>query len=644
MKRRFGRVAMAIAALALVGAGGAAYWIWYVIPHRVDRAIAEARRSGAAGEVRVRKEPLRRLGQARPGVTALTSTADWRDGAFAFGRVWAATSGGVVALRTDGAWERTVTWADGLGAADATAIVRHGGRLAVGGGDGSITLLDDAQAQVVRFETAVPGAAITDLVSDGELLYAGTFGAGLIVWDGRKAAALTAAGGTPIAEVTALALGAHGLAVGTSAGAVLVRREGRLVPLALDGTDRITALAWDGDALWVGTPFGLRNVAGDGTVSVARRDIFVTSLLADRAIGRLYVGTFDGGVALHQTQGGGERAMGGRQRIERIRMIDDRPVAFGPGGAWQLTGDFTPLAAGVPAGLSGGHVTALMARGGEIWAGTFENGVDVFDARGQLLRHLPPAGAAYGAEQVNAIDARGRDVILATVRGLWIELDRGGTARFGVKDGLIGEQVQDIAVASGGAAYATNRGVTVVGTDAVARSIYALQGLANNHCYAVAWGTDGRLYAGTLGGVSVLSPDLIVERSYGAAKHELRAAWVTALAATPEGIYAGTYGGGVARLTAAGEVENLGPGRHVRVNPGAMLVDGDRLYAGTLEDGLLVYDRGRREWRAVELPLGSRSVTALAVAGDVLWIGTDRGLVRVETQVIDAALQPVGES
>jgi len=151
-----------------------------------------------------------------------------------------------------------------------------------------------------------------------------------------------------------------------------------------------------------------------------------------------------------------------------------------------------------------------------------------------------------------------RDVLVATVRGV-IAIDEGGRERhLSGDDGLIGEQVQDAAARAGAVAYATNRGVTVIGPDGASRSLYALQGLANNHCYAVAFGEDGRLYVGTLGGLSILSPDLVVERSLGAGPEGLRAAWVTALAATREGIYVGTYGGGVALVGPGGAAVDTG--------------------------------------------------------------------------------------
>ena len=61
----------------------------------------------------------------------------------------------------------------------------------------------------------------------------------------------------------------------------------------------------------------------------------------------------------------------------------------------------------------------------------------------------------------------------------------------------------------------------------------------------------------------------------------------------------------------------------------AMLVTADRVYAGRMESGLLVYDRALRRWHATVDGLPSANVTALAAGGGNLYIGTDNGLVRV---------------
>ena len=56
------------------------------------------------------------------------------------------------------------------------------------------------------------------------------------------------------------------------------------------------------------------------------------------------------------------------------------------------------------------------------------------------------------------------------------------------------------------------------------------------------------------------------------------------------------------------------------------------MFAGTLGNGLYVYERQSDRWFAVERGLPSANVTALALANGYLYVGTDNGLVRVQEQ------------
>jgi ligand-binding sensor domain-containing protein len=63
-----------------------------------------------------------------------------------------------------------------------------------------------------------------------------------------------------------------------------------------------------------------------------------------------------------------------------------------------------------------------------------------------------------------------------------------------------------------------------------------------------------------------------------------------------------------------------------------MAVSGDRLFAGTLGQGLLVYQQGR--WHTITNGLPSSNVTAVTAAGGYLYIGTDNGLVRMSESAL----------
>ena len=624
----------------LATASAGVFW-FVVVPARVARAIdaARAERRGPR-ELTVVREPARRLDAPAPaGVQVFTATGEARDGVAAFGKLWVATPGGVLVFdQAGGAAERTLTWLDGLGSADATAVIRWGRDVVVGGGDGSVTLIDGETVRALRFGVGSRTAAVAALADDGERLLIATLGAGLIAWDGTRATTVSAADGTALpAEITAIAVASDGkVAVGGGDGRVFVARSGLYAAFGLPEAaahGRVTALAWSQDALLVGRPFGLDRIEADGQVRAIATDVFVTALLVDGAGGHTWMGSFDAGVRALE---GGGAATGPAGRIAALRLVDGRPVAFGAAGALDVAAGGRPRVAWPAAPLPGPHVTALAARGDEVWAGTFDHGLARFGADGRVRGGFA-AGEAYGLAQINDAEARAErgDLIVATARGALLIDARGGTRRVLPRDGLAGDQIADTATRAGRVAYATNRGVTVVDdASGAARTLNATFGLANHHTTAVAWDAQERLWVGTLGGLSIVTPAFVVERNVGAGPAALGAAWITALVPAPgsPGMYVGTYGGGVAQVWPDGKVDRLdGPWarRPVRVNPGALIVHDGHVLAGTLDDGLLVYDPGTRRWSNARVPLGSRNVTSILWTADALWIGTALGLVRV---------------
>jgi ligand-binding sensor domain-containing protein len=63
-----------------------------------------------------------------------------------------------------------------------------------------------------------------------------------------------------------------------------------------------------------------------------------------------------------------------------------------------------------------------------------------------------------------------------------------------------------------------------------------------------------------------------------------------------------------------------------------MIATDRRVYAGTLDRGLYVYDRLLERWSDVVAGLPSPNVTALTVHNGYLYIGTDNGLIRIPEQ------------
>ncbi len=83
-------------------------------------------------------------------------------------------------------------------------------------------------------------------------------------------------------------------------------------------------------------------------------------------------------------------------------------------------------------------------------------------------------------------------------------------------------------------------------------------------------------------------------------------------------------------LDAAGHFTPMeGVGGPIEINPNAMLVTAANVFAGSLREGLFVYDRVNEHWSRVTAGLPSFNVTALAEHDGSLYVGTDNGVVRI---------------
>jgi hypothetical protein len=173
---------------------------------------------------------------------------------------------------------------------------------------------------------------------------------------------------------------------------------------------------------------------------------------------------------------------------------------------------------------------------------------------------------------------------------------------------------------------ATPAGLSFVGAGGI-RSLYAFQGLVNNHVYALASSGD-RLAAGTLGGLSLLQNEAI-QVNYTTANSALKHNWISAVARVGDEWFAGTYGAGVMRLDASGQWHTFPDFRgSIEVNPNAMAVEHGMLYVGTLGQGLWIDNLATGRWTNITGGLPSTNVTAIAAGNGSVFVGTDNGLVR----------------
>ena len=154
---------------------------------------------------------------------------------------------------------------------------------------------------------------------------------------------------------------------------------------------------------------------------------------------------------------------------------------------------------------------------------------------------------------------------------------------------------------------ATSGGVTEI-NGGRARSITAFHGLPSKYLYTSAI-IGSRIYVGSNAGLVELE-GLRVIRTYKMSNSSISDDWVTALAVVEGTLFIGTHLGGVDALLPTGEWINFADelGRF-EVNQNAMHYDGERLYVGTADNGLLVYNSQVRRWSRFDSGLTSNNVS-----------------------------------
>ena len=481
--------------------------------------------------------------------------------------------------------------------------------------------------------------AITSVLAtrSGHLLI-GTKKRGVLAYDGRHIAQLHST--LSDIYVTTLAGDESNLWIGTLDRGVLHFSGGRTESFK-DGSgipdSQITSLASFGETTYVGTPLGVAVFSRGQFSRVLASGILSTSLLA--TADQLYVGSQDQGViAIPLAKRPTNAAANPFSELAEVRQIfasEGSIYAVARGGLYRLK----PHAFGwqqvlQPSGavLSDRNISALAAdNSGHIWIGYFDRGLDVIAPDASHATHFEDEHLFC----VNRIfpNAKTGGVDVATANGL-VRFDQSGKPQQVLTraDGLIAENVSDVAAYGDGLALATPAGLTFLDAGG-ARSMYAFQGLVNNHVYALAASGD-QLIAGTLGGISVLDRGNVAA-NYTTANSSLKHNWITAVVPVGQEWMVGTYGAGILGLDRSGKFHTFDVGSgNFEVNPNAMLVTQDFVLAGTLGKGLYLYNRESSRWSVITQGLPSLNVTALASANGYVYIGTDNGLVRIPERVL----------
>jgi ligand-binding sensor domain-containing protein len=398
---------------------------------------------------------------------------------------------------------------------------------------------------------------------------------------------------------------------------------------------QVQALALDGEKTYVGTPFGVAEFDHGRFSRVLAKGVLVTSLYVRGD--ELWLGSEDQGVLRVPLTA--KRPRPSSQNVPGVPLGEVRQFLGSESGVLILTrnGMFELNANSLgskqalqprPAVLSDRNISALARdERGQLWVGYFDRGLDV-------LPNGPGHALHFENDHVFCVnriwpDPKGGTVEVATANGL-VRFDPSGKPEqvLSKADGLIADHVTDVLPYQDGLVLATPAGITFLDSGGP-RSMYTFHGLVNNHVYALAVSEDN-LMVGTLGGLSALEKGF-VKANYTAGNSSLKQNWITAVVRVGDEWLVGTYGSGVMGLDDAGKFHSFETATAAtEINPNAMLVTKTHVFAGTLGQGLFVYDREKQRWFALTDGLPSTNVTALTEGDGYIYVGTDNGLVRLE--------------
>ncbi len=511
-------------------------------------------------------------------------------------------------------------------------------------------------------------------VSETGRILIGTEKSGVLVYDGHELKPFHSS--LADVQVTALAGDDADLWVGTIDRGLLHWKAGALESVAESINDelpdkRVLSLAKssenDGETVYAGTGLGVAEIRDGKVTRTLAPGYFAQSLLV--ADGKLWIGTLEEGMVSIPLQNHPARAAQSRASvcgecsIRKIFRIDSEVYALAEDSLWRgaealiRRDDDAENGGSANAILADRNIAALsMDASGRLWIGFFDHGLQILHAaderggsgRSSFASTRSGGFASTRAERfnddhlfcVNRIahdSARGVSAV-ATANGL-VMFDASLTRRRVIThdDGLIANQVTDVVLRPDGSAVAaTPAGISFIDASGIS-SIYAFQGLVNNHVYALA--ADGpRTLAGTLGGLSILDGP-VVKASFTTANSTLKHNWITAIVRVPGSLdvtwFIGTYGGGVLRMDSQGRWETFEEMRGgIEINSNAMIASGRAVYAGTLDRGLAIYEIESGRWHFWTRGLPSANVTAVEVRGGMLYIGTDNGLVKVPESTV----------
>ena len=650
--------------------------VFYVI--KINKTITRERDELTAQAV-VEVEQTRLRAPSNDGLTIYMNASDVRAVAVLADTRYLATSGGLIALDEGGSVKRRYTTLDGLTDNDLTSLAVFRDRLFIGTATAGLMAFDGTAFTGYSFVKPKATRVSVLMAAETELLI-GTLDGGLFEYDGEQfSRRFNSATGADFSRVTALLPYESRLYVGTQDGGLYIWREAHIEHLTTNEglpSPHVTALAVmppslaQAGQIAVATDFAVVGLSDANEIKPVNNQPNVTSLAASG--GRLWAGLFSGG--LIDLSSSRARAQAERSSLSETPGLPRNVpsvVYASEGRLWALTREglfvrdeqaTAPLFEQVAESLVGervltaDHITGLaLDNAGRLWVGYFDRGIDlVASATNERLTHIEDDRV----REVNfiAFDSNEDQILAATSRGLIVfdgHLKQSVLTR--EQNGLVSDSIAHVSImnvaslvaqSSSGTTpvslsrnralvLATAGGMTEI-TGGRARSLTAFHGLTSNHLYtSIAVGS--RLFVGSLAGLVEIE-NLRVVRTYKTSNSRLSHDWVTALAEADGKLFVGTNGGGVDALLPTGEWVSFADDRDAgkfEVNQNAMHFDGERLYVGTSDRGLLVYNTRDRRWKPISAGLASQSVTAITSDDHFIYVGTMNGLMRIGKRVVE---------
>ncbi|MCI0624513.1 MAG: hypothetical protein L0387_23185 [Acidobacteria bacterium] len=651
---------LAFGLLLLLGAGLALLRF----KRSVDQTLTSSRQAVADRHAVYLKSKVI-IPQTRSGFSLLPATLQAREGVFYRDHLFVTSNQGLLQFDLSVREVRRYTALDGLPGNHLTALVKTADAVWMAVGPQGLLNFNGSQFELFYAERASDFEVTALLALPSGELWVGTKQRGLLVFRGESAIDFTPT--ISARFITSLQGDHQQAAIGTFNEGAWLYRQGILTRFAkapgesgslLD--DQVTAIAGGSEALYIGTPLGVteirngkvsRNFAEGLTIhslAIASKPMAATDQglvsLNVAATNRLEVGQPLPAESQHTSL---KKPGAGPARINSLLPFSGGWLALADAGiyytdslehgGWNRFGkkdssirQASNADLSEPFQLADTNISALaFDQDQNLWVGYFDRGLDVFDPRGKRLIHHEDDRVfcvnhllALPNGQMAVSTANGLAVYSGTLLRLFIT----------EKQGLIHKAVA-MTHRLGGTAdrwlAATAEGISLFEGNRPVQNLFALHGLANNHVYCAS-SLGQRTYLGTLGGISVLEQGRIAF-SWNTANSGLAANWVNGLAALDGQLFVGTYGGGIQSVDADGQWRDYSAtiGRF-EVNPNAMAVDGGRLYTGTLDRGVQIYETSQDHWKQLREGLPSQNVTAFGFTADSILIGTDRGLVKIQ--------------